>query len=184
MDIQYRELCERLKNLLQKSPAFVAGRHQKEAQDRIGKIAIRGVCGTYLESLDLLRNNILVNDTLPFKAEQGSTEQTKCLLWLGSSFTNVPPTDAAEFLRQFTNEDILNPGDTIIVGLDRCRDVEKVKDAYREDSESWKAYIRNGVRNTGAILGNDAAMKLDGSGDWIYVARWDALEGKHMVRIP
>lgn len=168
-------------SLLKEDGAFLNGRHNNEARNRVGKIAVRGICGSYSESLNLLRNDSLIGDTSTFATEGCNTVQSKCIMWLGSSFTNLPPSEAAGFLRNFASKDVLKPTDTLLVGLDRCRDVPKVKAAYSEDLDCWRAYIKNGVANAGSILGGDAINKLDGGSSWEYVARWDATEKKQMV---
>lgn len=160
---------------------FFNGRHEVVPKDRVGKIALRGICGSYLECLSLLNDARLVKDTPVLISEGRHTVQKKCLLWLGSSLTNLHPADAVAHLQKFTGNDVLGPGDTILVGLDRCRDVSKVKSAYSESSQCWQAYMRNAVRSAGLILGGDAKSKLDESSSWEYVARWDSVNGKHMV---
>jgi uncharacterized SAM-dependent methyltransferase len=180
-DIQYSQLCQRLSNFARENPTFHNGRHQDTAKDRAGQIAIRGVCASYLEIIGLLRNYQLIKDTPPFASEGCRTTQKTSLLWLGSSLSNLTPQDATKFLREFVTKDTLRPGDSLLIGLDRCRTDDKVKAAYSEDSKCWRDYIRNGVRNAGMIMGNEAAIQLDGGSNWEYVARWVAAEGKHMV---
>lgn len=107
-------------------------------------------------------------------------------MWLGSSFTNLGPAQAADFLRQFTtaattsssgtNAAVLQRGDWMLVGIDRCRDVDKVKAAYSDRSVHWQSYGQNGLRNAAKVVG-DAAL-VD---DWTYVARWDESRGRHVV---
>lgn len=98
-------------------------------------------------------------------------------MWLGSSFTNLKPVQAAKFLRQFTQEGVLQTGDFMLIGIDRCREVEKVTAAYSDTSERWQQYIQNGLYTAAHTVG-DASL----AEDWTYVARWDAEEGRHLVR--
>lgn len=183
VDLQDQELRQRLVALLCDNQTFLNGRHNQGPRNRLGKIAVRGVCGSYSDCIRLLRNNGLVMDTPAFVSGQCKTVQGKCILWLGSSMTNLPPQEATEFLCKLAADEVLNLDDTLLIGLDRCRDVEKVKDAYSEDSNCWQTYMKNGVRNAGNLIGDDATSKLDGGQDWVYVARWDSLQNKHMVRI-
>jgi len=180
VDIQHKQLCQRLLNFGRENPSFRNGRHQDIAKDRAGQVAIRGICASYLETIGLLRDETLINDTQCFESEGCRTAHRKCLLWLGSSFSNLTPPDAAKFLQKFATDAILKPRDSILIGLDRCRTVDKVKAAYGEDSKCWRAYIKNGVRNAGMIIGNEAVAQLDGGSNWKYVARWVEAEGKHM----
>ncbi|CAI7592998.1 unnamed protein product [Penicillium viridicatum] len=175
VDIQYQELRARLCDLLRGNPIFSNGCHE----DREGKIIVRGVCGSYLDSLDLLQNDGLTRDTLAFNNGQEKIMQRKCILWLGSSLTNMSLPQASIFLGRFATG-VLRAGDTLLVGVDHCRDIKKVKAAYSEESDCWRAYVRNGVKNAGAILGGDAAAKMNGGSNWDYVTRWDTVNGRHM----
>lgn len=68
----------------------------------------------------------------------------------------------------------------MLIGLDRCRNVEKVEAAYGESCQCWQDYIRNGIKSAGLSLGGQAEDVLDGSENWNYVGRWDEDEGRHM----
>jgi uncharacterized SAM-dependent methyltransferase len=155
------------------------GHREAKVKDRAGKVTVRGVCGSYLNFLDFMRNGGLTHGTPTFNG-QGKTTQRKCILWLGSSVTNMHLPEATNFLGRFATG-ALKAGDTFLVGVDHCRDIKKVKAAYSEESDCWKAYIRNGVKNAGAILGGDAAVKMNGGSNWEYVTRWDRVNGRHMV---
>ena len=183
VDLQNQELRQRLVALLHGNQTFLNGRHNQEPKDRLGRIAVRGVCGSYSDCLKLLRNDGLVMDTPAFVSDKCKTMQGRCIFWLGSSITNLSPQEAANFLCKLAADDVLKSDDTLLIGLDRCRDVEKVKAAYGEYSDCWQTYIKNGIRNAGALIGGNATSKLDGGQDWVYVARWDSLRNKHMVRI-
>ncbi|KAM0279842.1 hypothetical protein ACHAQH_004393 [Verticillium albo-atrum] len=50
--------------------------------------------------------------------------RSKCILSLGSSIGNFDQADAAGFLRGFG--DVLQPSDTMLIGLDGCEDAAKV----------------------------------------------------------
>jgi len=179
LDIQIQQLRRRLSDLLRKHPHFINGSHEVNRHDGSGKIAVRGICGSYNDAIELLKGS---NSNAELKMQfQRLVGQGKSLLWLGSSFTNVPPPSAAKFLRRFVTNDILQVGDKFLIGIDRCQDVDRIKAAYWQGAECWRAYVRNGVKTAGMILGVDDAMsQLDGGSDWEYVARWDANEGKHV----
>ena len=177
VDIQIQQLRKRLSDLLRKHPHFVNGcREAVIRHNRAGKIAVHGICGSYNDAIDLLSGRCSDADLqIEFKRLVG---QGRSLLWLGSSFTNVAPRSAAEFLRQFVTNEILQAGDKLLIGIDRCQDVDKIKAAYCPGAGCWRAYVRNGVKTAGMILG---VSQLDGSPDWEYVARWDVVERKHVV---
>lgn len=101
-------------------------------------------------------------------------------MWLGSSITNMEPSKAVILLRNFATA-ALQANDTLLVGVDHCRDINKIKSAYSESSEQWKAYVKNGIRNAGVVLGRDAAHLTAGAENWELVTRWDAENGRHMV---
>jgi uncharacterized SAM-dependent methyltransferase len=175
VDIQKQQIRMRLADLLRERPNFVNGHEELEG---VGNVAVRGICGTWVDVMEHLGNG---------KSELKSTKlkQTvngnKVFLWLGSSYGNLTLPDATKFLQQIFN---LQPGDKLLVGNDRCRDADKVKAAYSQDAKCWETFILNGVKNAGQILGgDDAASKLDGGSGWEYVSRWDAAEGRHCVSL-
>jgi uncharacterized SAM-dependent methyltransferase len=181
LDIQIQQLRRRLSDLLLKHPHFINGCHEEVNHNSAGKIAVHGICGSYDDVIGLL-NGKNSNADLRIEFER-LVGPGRSLLWLGSSFTNVAPPSAAEFLRRFVTNDVLQAGDKLLIGIDRCQDVDKVKAAYWQGAECWKAYVRNGVKTAGMILGTDEAIsQLDGSSDWEYVARWDEVENRHVVR--
>lgn len=163
----------------EKSRLGSTGRDKEEgrASRTVGCLKIGGVCGSYSDTLSLLRDGSLDLN------REGEGRRKKCLLWLGSSIANLDQAAATDFLRQFVVRDILLPGDTMLVGVDCCQDVDKVKLAYSEDSDKWKAYVENAMRNVSAALGGKAAQD---SGEclssWQYEARWDAVNSRHVVR--
>jgi uncharacterized SAM-dependent methyltransferase len=93
----------------------------------------------------------------------------------------LEPTKAADFLRDYVSNGMMVPGDCMIIGLDRCQDVSKVKLAYSEKSAEWQKYIRNAMSSAGRILGGDAAQAMAAEDQWDYVSRWDSQESRHMV---
>ncbi|OAL55035.1 hypothetical protein IQ07DRAFT_596465 [Pyrenochaeta sp. DS3sAY3a] len=180
VDIQHTALTHRISELALANPSFQVGRHHENPARRNGKIALRGVCGTYQDALGVLEKDLLIRDTPQFHREGEATTQKKCLLWLSSSISNATPADAAIALRTFAGEAILRRGDTILVGLDRCRNANKVQAAYSEQSPCWKEYIRNGIRNAGAAVGLEATQYLDGGDNWDYISYSIPEEGRHM----
>lgn len=174
MDLQYEQLRSRIEQLRRQRPEVANGRLESRPWSGV---SVRGVCGSYYDTIDFLRAGGLVHDTPELKAHEANTQFRKCLMWLGSSFTNLRPVQASRFLWQFTRDGILRPGDFMLIGIDRCRDVDKVTAACSDSSEQWQQYIQNGLRSAAKIVG-DASL----AEDWTYVARWDAEEGRHVVR--
>lgn len=121
-----------------------------------------------------------MHKTPPLNDKLVKITHRKCILWLGSSLSNMPLLEVITLLSKFVTG-ALKAGDTFLIGVDHCRDMDKVKAAYSESSDCWKAYVRNGVKNAGKVLGGDAATKLNGGLNWEYVTRWDAVNNRHMV---
>ncbi|KAE8315332.1 histidine-specific methyltransferase [Aspergillus transmontanensis] len=172
VDLQYEQLQSRIEQLLREKPDLVNGR--LEAQPHSG-VSVRGVCGSYYDAMEFLRDGGLVDDSSRTPIYLHNTQFRKCLMWLGSSFTNLKPVQAAKFLRQFTQEGVLQTGDFMLIGIDRCRDVEKVTAAYSDTSERWQQYIQNGLYTAAHTVGDESLAE-----DWTYVARWDAEKGCHV----
>lgn len=59
------------------------------------------------ETIGLLRDETLINDTQPFVSEGFQTAQGKCLLWLGSSVSNLTPPNAVMDTRSKEHNDKL-----------------------------------------------------------------------------
>jgi uncharacterized SAM-dependent methyltransferase len=173
VDLQYEQLQSRIEQLLREKPNLANGR--LEVQPHSG-VSVRGVCGSYYDAIEFLRGGGLVDDSSRAPMYMHNTQFRKCLMWLGSSFTNLKPVQAAKFLRQFTQEGVLQVGDFMLVGIDRCRDVGKVTAAYSDTSERWQQYIQNGLYTAAQTVGDESLAE-----DWTYVARWDAEEGRHLV---
>ncbi|EAW14925.1 L-histidine N(alpha)-methyltransferase [Aspergillus clavatus NRRL 1] len=174
VDIQHEQLQRRIDQLVRQRPEFSRGHVDTSSPMKLkSSISAQGICGSYYDAMGYLASGGLVDETPELKHHGGPFR--KCLMWLGSSFTNMKPTEAARFLRQFTRNGVLQPGDLMLVGIDRCRQVDKVMAAYSVSSPSWQRYVQNGMRNAAEILQEESLV-----GDWEYVARWDAAEGRHV----
>ncbi|KAB8266631.1 histidine-specific methyltransferase [Aspergillus minisclerotigenes] len=172
VDLQYEQLQSRIEQVLREKPDLVNGR--LEGQPHSG-VSVRGVCGSYYDTIQFLRDGGLVDNSSRTPIYLHNTQFRKCLMWLGSSFTNLKPVQAAKFLRQFTQEGVLQTGDFMLIGIDRCQEVEKVTAAYSDTSERWQQYIQNGLYTAAHTVGDGSLAE-----DWTYVARWDAEEGRHL----
>src|SRR5689334_16222604 len=76
-----------------------------------------GLHGTYDNALEWLKSPDI--DTKP-----------KTILWLGSSLGNFKRHEVPPFLAGFG--DILQAGDTMLIGIDSCKDPERVFHAYND----------------------------------------------------
>src|SRR5437667_3636835 len=92
-----------------------------------------GLHGTYDDGLEWLK-------------EPENRSKPKCVLSLGSSIGNFTRDEAAEFLGGFANS-VLQPGngDLMLVGLDACKNPDKVWRAYNDPKGITEAFIMNGL---------------------------------------
>lgn len=109
---------------------------------------------------------------------QASAAKSHCVLWLGSSAGNFNLAGVAGFLRLWA-ADALRPGsgDCMLIGLDGCKDGEKVKRAYNDSQGLTRDFILNGLWNANTVLGTPHFLQ----GDWGYVGEWNAEEGRHQA---
>ncbi|KAJ3566531.1 hypothetical protein NPX13_g7096 [Xylaria arbuscula] len=101
----------------------------------------------------------------------------KCILHLGSSIGNFSPSDAAFFLRGFA--DILQPQDSLLIGVDSCMDPSKVYHAYNDQEGITHKFILNGLQHANEVLG-EPAFQLE---DWEVIGEYvhDRKGGRHQA---
>lgn len=121
-----------------------------------------GLHGTYDNGLAWIQSS-----------EQSS--KTKCILSLGSSIGNFSRADAAGFLKGFGRT--LKSGDCMIIGLDACKDKDKVYHAYNDQHGLTHKFIMNGLSHANAILGK-YAFRDD---DWSVIGEFDEKTGRHQA---
>ncbi|KAJ4380386.1 Ergothioneine biosynthesis protein 1 [Neurospora sp. IMI 360204] len=127
-------------------------------------VKCHGLLGTYDDGRDWL------------KAPQNINRQ-KCILHLGSSIGNFNRSDAAAFLKGFT--DVLGPNDKMLIGVDACNDPARVYHAYNDKEGITHEFILNGLRNANEILGETAFIE----GDWRVIGEYvyDEEGGRHQA---
>ncbi|KAE8150601.1 Aldehyde/histidinol dehydrogenase [Aspergillus avenaceus] len=94
---------------------------------------------------------------------------------MGSSLGNFDRQSAPKFLAQYAN--LLGPSDLMVIGLDGCKNSEKVYRAYNDSRGVTKRFYENGLLNANSILGYEA-FKPD---EWEVVTGYDAVEGRHQA---
>lgn len=119
-----------------------------------------GLHGTYDDGLEWLQ-----------KPEISS--RPKSVLSLGSSIGNFKRHDAALFLKGFA--DILNPGDTLLLGIDACKDQEKVYHAYNDGDGLTHEFILSGLFHANKLVGKDVFKR----GEWEVIGEYDVAAGRH-----
>jgi EasF-like predicted methyltransferase len=97
----------------------------------------------------------------------------KTVMTLGSSIGNFKRHEAPVFLRGFSA--VLKTGDTILIGIDACKDSEKVFHAYNDKHGITHQFILNGLAHANHLLGHEA-FQLD---QWVVVGEYDKVVGRH-----
>lgn len=80
-------------------------------------VKLHGLQGTYDDGLVWLKHS-------------GSRNQPRIVLFLGSSVGNLASPETAGFMKGFS--DVLGSNDSMIIGMDACRDRKKVSGAYTD----------------------------------------------------
>ncbi|KAI5795654.1 C-type lectin protein [Geopyxis carbonaria] len=125
-----------------------------------------GLHGTYEDGRAWLKTSPEVKD------------RPRCVLWLGSSAGNFERSAAAEFIKNFS-EDALRPGkpDYMLIGLDGCKDGEKVYTAYNDPQGVTDRFIKCGLTAANSILdGNYFDLN-----EWEYHGEWNTEHGRHQA---
>ncbi|KAI8956087.1 DUF323 domain protein [Xylaria longipes] len=101
--------------------------------------------------------------------------RSKCILHMGSSIGNFSPSDAASFLRGFT--DVLQPQDSLLIGVDSCTSPSKVYHAYNDEEGITHQFIMNGLQHANEIL-EETVFRLE---DWTVIGEYvyDGEGGRH-----
>ena len=123
-------------------------------------MGFHGLYGTYDDGLAWLR------------VPQNRTRPT-VVLTMGSSIGNFPLDEAAEFLGSFAS--LLGPSDTLIVGVDACKDPEKVFKAYNDEKGVTQGFYENGLVHANKALGYEAFVPVD----WEVGTRYDTENSCH-----
>ena len=107
----------------------------------------------------------------------GTDEPPFHLLFLGSSLGNFGKGEDAAFLRSLP----LNPGsgNTLLLGLDHDNGRERIEPAYNDRHGFTRAFIMNGLKNAGRVLGDES---LFDESKWEYVGKYN--EQLRMFKFP
>ncbi|KAL1863493.1 hypothetical protein Plec18170_000329 [Paecilomyces lecythidis] len=123
-------------------------------------VRFHGLHGTYDDALTWLKN-------------PENRKQPTCVLSMGSSIGNFSREGAVEFLRGFS--ELLDPSDSMLIGLDACKNPEKVYSAYNDREGITHKFYMNGLAHANVVLGTDAFKP----GQWQIVSAYDENEGRH-----
>ncbi|WEW57397.1 hypothetical protein PRK78_002864 [Emydomyces testavorans] len=119
-----------------------------------------GLLGTYDDALAWLK-----------RAE--NRRKPTWVLSMGSSIGNFAQSEAASLLGGFART--LGPNDSLLIGLDSCKDPQKVFRAYHDSKNVTRKFYLNGLVNANSILGFDAFQ----GDEWDVVGEYDEENGCH-----
>ncbi|KAI9679296.1 MAG: hypothetical protein M1817_005316 [Caeruleum heppii] len=126
------------------------------------KVKCFGLHGTY-------------DDGLAWLQQPENVSRPKYILSLGSSIGNFTRSEAAGFLSGFAG--ILSPEDMMIVGVDACKDEDRVFRAYNDSAGVTHNFIRNGLAHANAIIGHETFRPEQ----WDVVGEYDAKASRHQA---
>lgn len=126
-------------------------------------VRCHGLLGTYDDGLGWLRTPEL-------------SARPKCILSLGSTIGSYSRPEAADFLGSFASA-VKASGQKamFIVGVDGCKDGDKVWHAYNDKAGCNYRFISNILNNANKVLGYDAFNHED----WTVWGQWNEQEGRH-----
>lgn len=125
-------------------------------------MGLHGLHGTYDDAVTWL------------SAPENRTRPT-AVLSMGSSIGNFSRIEAAEFLGRFAK--LMTPSDVMIIGLDGCKDPNKVYRAYNDSEGITRRFYENGLAHANEVLGYEAFKPSE----WEIVTHFDAVTGQHQA---
>lgn len=130
--------------------------------DDFNHVGLHGLHGTY-------------DDALAWLKDPQNRKRPTVILTLGSSIGNFDRSAAAEFLTQYSK--LLGPSDMLVVGLDGCKDPERVHKAYNDSQGITRRFYENGLHHANTVLGYEA-FKPD---EWEVITGYDSIKGCHQA---
>lgn len=97
----------------------------------------------------------------------------KTILWLGSSLGNFKRDEVPPFLTGFG--DALQTGDMMLIGIDSCKDPERVFHAYNDREGVTHRFILNGLLHANEVMGEQAFNPKE----WEAIGEYDEDAGRH-----
>ena len=125
-------------------------------------VGLHGLHGTYDDALTWLSN------------PENRTRPT-VIMSMGSSLGNFSRPEAAGFVGRFV--DLMGPSDLMVVGLDGCKDPEKVYRAYNDSEGVTHQFYENGLVHANEVLGYEAFKPSQ----WKVITRFDTATGQHQA---
>jgi EasF-like predicted methyltransferase len=123
-------------------------------------VKCHGLHGTYDNALEWLK-------TAHVK------DKPKAILWLGSSLGNFKRHEVPPFLAGFG--EAIQPGDTMLIGIDSCKDADRVFHAYNDRENVTHDFILHGLKHANELM-NEMVFNVE---DWEAIGEYDKGEGRH-----
>jgi EasF-like predicted methyltransferase len=139
-----------------------------ELQRTFSKIPLKGY--TYVKCRGL---HGTYDDALAWLLKPENRHNPTCILSMGSSIGNFTRREAADFLRGFSK--VLGPSDSMLIGLDSCKDPDKVFKAYNDSKGITRKFYLNGLSHANSILGFEAFKPED----WDVIGMYNEASGCH-----
>lgn len=125
----------------------------------------------------MLRTLWEYDDAREWLRRPGIASRDKTLLFLGSTLGGFTRDEAADFLSSFVltepREGESLPG--FLVGLDGCKEPQRVYEAYNDGDGVNRRFVRHGLERANEILGFEA-FEL---GNWDVIGKWNEASGCH-----
>lgn len=125
-------------------------------------VGFHGLHGTYDDAVGWLKS-------------PENRKRPTVVLSMGSSMGNFSPSNAAEFLGGFSK--LLSPSDFMLIGLDACKNPEKVFKAYNDSKGITRQFYENGLLHANTVLGFEAFKP----NEWEILTEYDTHEGRHQA---
>lgn len=113
------------------------------------------------------------DDGLEWLRSEEVRGRPKSVLSMGSSIGNFTRDEAPKFLESFAS--VLEPGDSLLIGIDACKDPEKVYHAYNDRDGVTHRFLENGLQHANHLLGSNQFDLKHWSGNGEY----DGAGGRH-----
>lgn len=123
-------------------------------------VTCQGLWGTYDDALSWLKDPV-------------NRQKPTVIMSMGSSMGNFTRSEAAGFLGEFAKT--LLSSDSMLIGLDSCKDPAKVFKAYNDSKGVTRQFYLNGLQHANTVLGHDYFKK----DEWDVVGSYDEEDGCH-----
>lgn len=125
-------------------------------------VGLHGLHGTY-------------DDAVTWLSIPDNRMRPTVVMSMGSSLGNFSRPEAAEFLGRFAR--LMTPSDMMVIGLDGCKNPEKVYKAYNDKDGVTHQFYENGLAHANEVLGYEAFKPSQ----WQIVTHFDPVKGQHQA---